>query len=253
MKTIQILSALGLALLASACATPPKDIASVDTKIADATQGDFGQFLLHQSLAEENLAHLRKVRQYWQNDHYWNIEFQRCVDDAAAKAAEHRKMAEEALIRWHDNCQKHQDICRRLDALESMHAKKAWPVAYFDTGEAIPKSLQKDHIDAVLRMAHDSPGMSLDVVGMTDTVGKSQDNHGLAQRRARAVHNILMQQGLPASVSVHELAKGEVPGPDNTPSAQNRRVEVLAHGHHGYWSEQGMRHGKAMQRRHRRR
>jgi outer membrane protein OmpA-like peptidoglycan-associated protein len=237
MKTHQLITIIGASLLLGACATPPKDVASVDSKIATLTDGDFGQFIYHHAKAEEHLAHLRKVRQYWADDHYWNIDTEKCAADAEAKYAEERKLAEEALIRWHDRCDRHEEICQRLDALELMHGKPLMPLAYFDTGSAVPKSLEQKHIDALIKMAKDNPNLTVDLVGYTDTVGKAHANKHLAQHRADAVNSELAKQGLPAGTVVHEVAEGEAPGPDNTPSAENRRVDARLHhsgdgGHH---------------------
>ena len=241
MKTTKLIAALGAALLVSACATPQKDIASLDAKIADYSQGDFGQFLYHQAMAEENLAHVRKVRQWWQNDYYWNIETETCAENAAAKALEHRKQAEEALIRWHDRCERHQDMCQRLDNLEFIHSGKRMPVAYFDTGSAVPKSLEQAHIDALLGLAKDYPNLTLDLVGYTDSVGSKASNKHLASHRTQAVNSVLNKSGLPSSVHVHQINEGEAPGPDNTANAGNRRVDVRVHGH-GYAGHDGPHH-----------
>jgi outer membrane protein OmpA-like peptidoglycan-associated protein len=232
MKSLKLVLLLGASALLAACATPHKDVASLDAKIASVTEGDYGQFLHHQALAEENLAHLRKVRQYWQDDHYWNIELEHCATEAAAKAAEHRKLAEEALIRWHDNCGRHSELCKRVSDLELLHADKPMPVAYFDTGSAVPKAVEQAHIDNLVDLAKERPGLGVDVIGITDTVGKAKANKALAMRRADAVKSLLKKQGLPAETRVHEIAKGEAPGPDNTPNADNRRVDVLVDGHH---------------------
>lgn len=231
MNKLPLLTALGLSVLLSACATPSRNMAALDAKIGEATAGDFGQFLAHQQMAEENLAHARKIKQYWQDDHYWNIELEKCALDSAAKAAEHRKLAEEALIRWHDNCDRHRDICHRLSDLEGIHNKKAMPVAYFDSGSAVPKSLQQAHIESVLHLAKDYPNLTVDLIGYTDTVGKSAANIQLAKRRVSAVNAELTKQGLPPSVTVHALPKGEAAGPDNTPNPENRRVDIQIHRH----------------------
>ncbi|QSA95583.1 OmpA family protein [Methylococcus sp. EFPC2] len=249
MNKLHVLTAIGLGVLLSACAAPSRNLAALDAKIDEATQGDFGQFIAHESLAEENLAHARKIKQYWQDDHYWNIELEKCALDAAGKAAEHRKLAEEALIRWHDNCDRHKEICHRLDELGGLHKENLLPVAYFDTGSAVPKSLRQEHIDSVLHLAKDYPNLTVDVIAYTDTVGKAHANKHLAERRADAVRALLVKQGLPASAIVHDVAVGEAPGPDNRPSAENRRVDLQVHqpteGHHGHRThyEHG-RHGQ---------
>lgn len=230
MKTKLLLAVLGGALLLGGCATE-HNVALLDAKIGEATQGDFGQFLYHHAMAEENLAHARKIRQYWQDDYYWNIDLEKCALNAASRAAEHRKQAEEALIRWHDTCDRHKDICHRLDDLEALRNMPQTPVAYFDTGSAVPKSLRKAHIDEVLHLAKDYPNLSIDLIGYTDTVGSKRANLALSERRAHAVNDVLIREGLPATVNVHRIGMGAAPGPANTPNPENRRVDVKVHRH----------------------
>lgn len=234
MKSKNLITLLGASVLLAACATPHKDVASVDAKIASATAGNFGQFIHHQALAEENLAHLRKVRQYWSDDHYWNIETEHCANEAALKAAEHTKLAEEALIRWHDNCDRHKDLCQRVSDLELMHGGGAMPVAYFDTNSAVPKSVQQSHVDSLVKMAKERPDLAVDLIGITDSVGSPKANKALAMRRADAVNALLAKQGLPAGTKVREVAEGEAPGPDNLASADNRRVDARIGGGEGH-------------------
>lgn len=231
MNTFKLISVLCGGIMLAACATQPRNVGSLDASINEATQDDYGQFLYHQSLAMDNLAYVRKVRQYAQDDHYWNIDFERGIRDAAARAAEHTRQAQEAMARWHDNCDRHTDICKRVHDLEGMHISRLLPVAYFDSGNAVPQSIVQAHVDDILHMARDFPDLSLDIFGQTDSVGSSRANKQLAARRAHAVNDLLISQGLPASVHVHQIAVGEAPGPDNTANADNRRVDVLVYRH----------------------
>lgn len=222
-------------LLLSACSsTPHRNVAAIDANIADVSKGDFGQFLYHQSLAEENLAELRLIRQYAQEDHYWNISMDSDAASATANALKHKEMAETALNRWHDPCTRHHDICHRLDDHEAWwqhHGGKLFPVAFFDTASSVPKSLQQAEIDKLLHLAKDHPGLSVDVIGYTDTVGSVHYNKLLADRRARAVEQILVKQGLSVATRMHTVDFGKAAGPDNTAEAKNRRVDVRIHRH----------------------
>lgn len=69
----------------------------------------------------------------------------------------------------------------------------------------------------------------LSVVGHTDTVGAAAQNDKLSLERAHTVRKLLMDAGLPAErVQAHGRGERElqVPTPDETPEARNRRVEV---------------------------
>lgn len=235
MNKIKLLIIAVLAAGLSACATPARDIGLLDSRIAEVTDGDYGQFLHHQSLAEENLAYMRKVRQYWKDDHYWNIDLNTEAMAAGDRAMQHRRDAEAALIRWHDNCTRHHELCDRMEGLELLHTKRLYSAAFFDTESAVPKSLREESIAAVMDIAKRYPSLIIDVIGYTDTMGTVGFNKRLAGKRADAVSEALRSRGLPATVRLQAIPIGEAGGPDNTPSAENRRVDIdLHHGgsHH---------------------
>lgn len=74
------------------------------------------------------------------------------------------------------------------------------------------------------------PNTTIQVIGHTDNTGSAAHNQMLSQRRAEAVSDVLIQNGVPAS-RIRSIGRGESsPVQTNlTPEgrAQNRRVEII--------------------------
>lgn len=217
MKTLKLLSAVGLIGLLGGCATQPKDVAKLDAKINAVTTEDFGQFLYHGTLSEENLAEARKIRQWWQDGHYWNIDTEPYAMAASDRALKHRQMAERALQGWHDRCTRHPDTCIKDELIAT---------ALFDTGSAKAKTIKQDAVNHILELSRIHHQLEVEVIGYTDTVGGTGSNKHLAAHRANEIHDMLKSHGVSSHAVVKEIAHGEAGGPDNTASQPNRRVDV---------------------------
>ncbi len=77
------------------------------------------------------------------------------------------------------------------------------------------------------------PGLHLDVEGHTDSVGSDDYNMTLSQKRAQAVRDYLVQQGIPEnSIVARGLGKAGPVASNDTPEGrqQNRRVELVLSG-----------------------
>lgn len=77
------------------------------------------------------------------------------------------------------------------------------------------------------------PGLHLDVEGHTDSVGGDEYNLTLSQKRAQAVRDYLVQQGIPDStIAARGLGKAGPVASNDTPEGrqQNRRVELVLSG-----------------------
>ena len=77
------------------------------------------------------------------------------------------------------------------------------------------------------------PGLHLDVEGHTDSVGSDDYNLTLSQKRAQAVRDYLVQQGIPEnSIASRGLGKAGPVASNDTPEGrqQNRRVELVLSG-----------------------
>jgi OOP family OmpA-OmpF porin len=75
-----------------------------------------------------------------------------------------------------------------------------------------------------------NPNVIVDVNGYCDAIGSEEYNLKLSERRASAVVDYLVQQGVPADRLVpHGYGKTNFVAPNDTPEgrAQNRRVELV--------------------------
>jgi len=84
-------------------------------------------------------------------------------------------------------------------------------------------------VQEVLRVVREYPLPHVTVVGHTDTTGAGALNVELGQRRANAVHDLLVDAGIDAG-AIDATSHGEsapiVPTGDNVVEPMNRRVEV---------------------------
>jgi outer membrane protein OmpA-like peptidoglycan-associated protein len=77
------------------------------------------------------------------------------------------------------------------------------------------------------------PGLTVEIDGYTDNIGSSQANEALSERRARAVQEFLVKQGVPPnSVSAQGLGDVNPTATNDTPIGRqlNRRVELVLSG-----------------------
>lgn len=214
-QCIYLTSAALVAALAG-CTPPHKDIPILSSEIDAVVAGHYGQSIYHEELAEEKLEEANNILEHWQNDHYWNIEEGQRAIDAAREAAQHRLESEKALCQW-------------LTAVHSPNhhlsevARHA--AAYFKTGSAVPYKTNHAEIAMLGRYLQTHPDASADVTAYTDTVGNSESNQNLAERRASSVSRMLVDKGAkPEQLQIKSM--GEAEGPDNTPNQQHRIVTM---------------------------
>lgn len=226
---IYLPSAVLVAALAG-CTPPHKDIPLLTSEIDAVTAGHYGQSIYHEELAEEALEDANQILEHWKNDHYWNIEEGQKAVDSARAAAHHRFESEKALCKW-------------LTAVHSPNhhmgevAKHA--AAYFKTGSAVPYKTNYAEIATLGKYLQTHPDASADVTAYTDTVGSSESNQSLAERRADAVSRLLVEQGAkPEQLRVRSM--GEADGPDNSPN-QHHRVVMMSTVHPDYQDCAGLK------------
>jgi outer membrane protein OmpA-like peptidoglycan-associated protein len=219
---------LAAATMAAACATqaPPKG--ELQGKLDKVYADDHGEWLKHESAANRNLETAHTGMRHMENDYYWNIEeMTERANAAAVAAADNRAKAEEVHKRIMD---------KRLKHLDSIHVTEADAVveiesfATFRTGASSPSKVKNKSIRDILAALRRHPNGYAEVRAFTDTVGNAKSNERLARARADHVKSILVSNG---ANTVHTVAVpvGEADGPDDTPDAHNRRVDVLVFPH----------------------
>jgi len=106
---------------------------------------------------------------------------------------------------------------------------KAWMV-FFDTNSTALSQQSSNTVMEAAGVAKSMPNARVSVTGFTDTEGSVQYNQMLSQRRANAVKNALVKNGIPAQ-SVTVTGDGEtgllVPTADQTRNEKNRRVQIV--------------------------
>lgn len=212
------------------CTPPHKDIPVLTSEIDAVTAGHYGQSIYHEELAEEALEDANNVLDHWKNDEYWNIEEGQKAIDAAREAAKHRFESEKALCQW-------------LTAVHSpnhhLSEVAQHTAAYFKTGSDVPYKTNDSEIATLGRYLQSHPEATADVTAYTDTVGSTQNNQNLAERRAATVSQLLIQQGArPEQLRVKSV--GEAEGPDNTPN-QHHRVVMMSSVHPDYQDCAGLK------------
>jgi len=98
----------------------------------------------------------------------------------------------------------------------------------FDKSTLTPRAM--DIVKEAARVAKAGQSAKVTCTGHTDTVGPARYNMALSLRRANAVKDTLVREGVPAQ-AITVIGKGEsqllVPTGDNVREPQNRRVEIV--------------------------
>ncbi|HET9180696.1 MAG TPA: OmpA family protein [Candidatus Angelobacter sp.] len=103
----------------------------------------------------------------------------------------------------------------------------------FKTGSFELLSGARERLAKVSGIVLAHPGLHLEVDGYTDSVGSDDYNQQLSEKRASAVRDYLVEQGIPdAAVVAHGMGKSNPVATNDTPEdrQQNRRVEMVISG-----------------------
>lgn len=114
----------------------------------------------------------------------------------------------------------------------AMAARPALPEHYRLYFQSRSTQLTRESIpvfNSILQRSQRFSALEVLIVGHTDTRGHPADNHALGLKRARALAELLVAQGIRAQ-GIEIASEGEnqplVPTPDNVPEPRNRRVDV---------------------------
>jgi outer membrane protein OmpA-like peptidoglycan-associated protein len=98
----------------------------------------------------------------------------------------------------------------------------------FDKSSLTPRAL--DIVREAAKVAKAGQDAKVTCTGHTDTVGPARYNMALSLRRASAVKDALVREGV-AATSITVVGRGEesllVPTPEGVREPQNRRVEIV--------------------------
>lgn len=212
-----------LAVSLTACTTPKQDTSELKAQIDASMAGHYGQAILHEEKAEENLETANHILEHWENGYYWNIDEKQQALAAARAAAEHKLQSEKEMCAW-------------LTEIHGHNHHQNEPVhhvaAYFKTGSAVPFKTDHGGIGHLGHYLGAHPDAKAAVTASADTVGKSNDNLALSKRRADTVVKLLIDHGAKAE-QLTVSATGEGQGPDNTPN-QDYRVATVTTSHPKY-------------------
>ena len=103
--------------------------------------------------------------------------------------------------------------------------------ANFDFDKATIKPSGRDVLDGAVKTLRDNPSLHVVVEGHTDSIGSDAYNQKLSERRAKAVRDYLVREGIDASrITTRGYGKSRPVASNDTAEgrAQNRRAEIIA-------------------------
>jgi OOP family OmpA-OmpF porin len=106
---------------------------------------------------------------------------------------------------------------------------KAWMV-FFDTNSTTLSQQSAMTVTEAANVAKSTPNSRVAVTGFTDTDGSPAYNQQLSLRRANAVKNALVSNGIaPQAVTVNGSGEAGllIETPDQTKNEKNRRVQIV--------------------------
>jgi len=102
--------------------------------------------------------------------------------------------------------------------------------AHFDFNKAEVKPAGAEILNGIVRTLKEHPTEKVEIEGYTDSVGSDAYNMKLSERRAEAIRNYLVRQGIEASrISTQGFGKTKPIADNNTAEgrARNRRAEIF--------------------------
>jgi outer membrane protein OmpA-like peptidoglycan-associated protein len=126
-----------------------------------------------------------------------------------------------------------QEVLSRQDRVEregeTLHVALSSDIL-FDTGKATLQPGAQDKLNEVAGVLNRYPRTSIEIVGHTDSRGSDAANQTLSERRAGAVRDVLVRDGVSADrVTTRGAGESRPVATNDTPEgrALNRRVEIV--------------------------
>lgn len=159
---------------------------------------------------------------------------ERQAQRAAERAQSAGELARTSTARAESLQQRTEELREELADLKAQKTDRGMVVTLgdvlFSTGQATLKPGAYSTIDRLANLLKSSADLQVLIEGHTDSVGTSEYNQQLSQRRAASVQAALLERGVPTSQIV-AIGRGEstpIASNDNAGGRQaNRRVEVV--------------------------
>lgn len=156
------------------------------------------------------------------------------AEEALSEAEQERMEAERAREAAEEARQRAQELAERVNELEAQQTERGLVLTLgdvlFDVDEATLKPGGQRAVTELSNFLQEYSERSVLIEGHTDNTGSDSYNQELSQRRANAVRQALIAQGI-AGTRIRSLGLGEqYPKASNNSNAgrqQNRRVEVI--------------------------
>ena len=198
---MRALALLAAAVLAAACATPPKQVAPELFAVVPAPDGHIGTIVVRPASGGETVIHTAYGAERIRSD----------------GSTEHATMSEGEIKQAF------------AETLAALPGKPTSFTLYFlaDKDELTPES--KVELEKMLAELNTRPLPHIVEIGHTDTVGSLSYNDKLSLARAERVREMIIALGIPAE-RIQAAGRGKrellVPTDDNVAEPRNRRVEI---------------------------
>lgn len=156
------------------------------------------------------------------------------IEARKAEALAAEKRAEAALAEAQKVREEAKQMAKRIDELEAQQTERGLVLTLgdvlFDFDKATLKSGGQRAANNLARFLREYPERNVMIEGFTDIIGPADYNQNLSRRRANAVRQELLNQGISASrIRIRGYGEQYPVTSNNTEAGrqQNRRVEVI--------------------------
>ncbi|HEX3581408.1 MAG TPA: OmpA family protein, partial [Thermoanaerobaculia bacterium] len=186
-----------------------------------------------QQMQQQNQQMQQQTQQMQQQQQQMQQQMQAQQQQAAQQAAELEKTKSELAAREAEarELRMQQELARIAATKNDQRGLVVTlPGIFFDTGKSTLKPGAKNTLAKIAEQLKGDSDVRVSIEGHTDSVGSDEKNQELSEKRANAVRDYLVTNGVPAE-RVTAAGKGEADpvASNKTPAGrlQNRRVEMI--------------------------